>query len=480
MKPSPEPTATENPPSVRRRLLRFLLAPLTLLLGIGIFIDYRTGAVPIGLAYDQVLREAALAIAAHIRNERGRITVDLSAQATDVLRSGPDDRIYYAVRGPHGELIDGDPDLPIGAVEQSMPAYTDAFHRGQPIRSARYTTLVGGTAVTVVVAETLHKRQSASKRILTSIVLSDILQLIGTLLLVWFGVRYGVRPLRALSAQITRRSARELVPLDQAAVPAEVRPLVHALNGLLETVRVSALSQQQFLANAAHQLRTPLTGIIAQLELLARDPDAGAVRDQLVALHEGTRRLAHTANQLLALARADPSANLADEFHRVDLGALVAEAVTQHLDRSLLTHIDLGAETEPVGVHGSDWLLRELLANLVDNALHYTPAGGRVTVRCGPCAGGGAFLEVEDDGPGIPAVDRAHVHERFYRVSGSPGSGCGLGLAIVDEIARAHDGHLTMEAAPGARGTMARVRFGGNPDSRSRIARAARQSRPPT
>ena len=453
MKPSPE-----NAPSLRRRLLRFLLVPLSLLLGIGIFIDYQTGTSSIRLAYDQVLREASLAIAAHVRNAHGEIVVDLSPQAIAMLRSDSRDTIYYVVRGPLGGLISGDSDLPVGGLDQSMPEYRDVVYRGHPIRIAGYATLIDGAAVTIAVAETLHKRERASKHILTSIVLSDVLQLIGTLLLVWFGVRYGVRPLRALSTQIAKRSARELAPLDQATVPAEVRPLVQALNGLFETVRVAALSQQQFLANAAHQLRTPLTGINAQLDLLARDPDAGAIRDRLVALHEGTRRLAHTANQLLALARAEPSANLVDDFQQVDLGVLVVETVALQLDRSLLTHIDLGAETESAFVRGSAWLLRELLANLVDNALHYTPEGGRVTVRCGLC-NGGAFLEIEDDGPGIPEADRAHILERFYRVPGSPGSGCGLGLAIVDEIARVHDARLTIDAAPTAHGTLARVLF---------------------
>lgn len=443
---------------MRRRLLRFLLAPLALLLGIGIFIDYQTGAMSIRRAYDQVLREAALAVAAHVRNEHGRIVADLPPQAIELLRSDSRDTIYYVVRGPHGELISGDEDLPVSGVEPSAPADRDAVFRGHPIRIASYAALVGGTAVTVAVAETLHKREGAATRLLTSIMLSDVLQLVGTLMLVWLGVRYGVRPLRALGTQISKRSARELAPFDQAAVPAEVRPLVQALNGLLETVRVAALSQQQFLANAAHQLRTPLTGITTQLDLLAQDPDAGAVRDRLLALHEGACRLAHTANQLLALARAGPSANLAHDFHPVDLAALAAEIVAQHLDRSLLAQIDLGAETEPLSVQGSAWLLRELLANLVDNALHYTPTGGCITVRCGP-SGDGAFLEVEDDGPGIPERDRAHIHERFYRVPGSPGSGCGLGLAIVDEIALVHDARLTIDAAPGAHGTLARVHF---------------------
>ncbi len=453
MKPVPD-----NAPSVRHRLLRFLLVPLGLLLGIGIFFDYQSGALPIRRAYDQVLREATLAIAAHVRDEHGTIIADLPPQAIDLLRSDSRDAIYYIVRGPHGELISGDRDLPIGDPDFAATAYQDAVYEGHPIRIASYGVLVGTAKVTIAVAETLHKRTRAARRILISIVLSDGLQLIGTLVLIWLGVRYGVRPLRALSAQISARSSRELAPLDQATVPSEVRPLVQALNGLLKSARSAALAQQQFLANAAHQLRTPLAGIIAQLDLLAHDPDAGMVRDRLVGLHEGTRRLAHTANQLLALARAEPSANLVHDFHRVDLAALVAEIVTQHLDRSLRAQIDLGAETDPASVQGSAWLLRELLANLVDNALQYTPPGGRITVRCGPCDGG-AFLEVEDDGPGIPESDRAHIHERFYRVAGSPGSGCGLGLAIVDEIARVHDAHLTIGAAPGAHGTLARVDF---------------------
>lgn len=450
--------SSDRAPSVRHRLLRFLLVPLALLLGIGIFVDYQSGALPIHRAYDQVLREATLAIAAHLRNDRGRVIADLPPQAIDVLRSDSRDAIYYRVRGPHGELISGDRDLPLDAAHSALPVYRDAFYQGHPIRIASYDVEVGDATVTVAVAETLNKRSRAARGILLSIVLSDGLQLIGTLVLIWLGVRYGVDPLRALSAQISARSARELAQLDQSTVPSEVWPLVQALNGLLESARTAALAQQQFLANAAHQLRTPLAGIIAQLDLLAHDPQAGAIRDRLVGLHAGTRRLAHTANQLLALARAEPSANLAHDFHRVDLAALVADIVTQHLDASLRAQIDLGAEAERASVQGSAWLLRELLSNLVDNALQYTPSGGRITVRSGLLEGS-VFLEVEDDGPGIPEADRAHIHERFYRVPGSPGSGCGLGLAIVDEIARLHDANLTIASAPGTHGTLARVNF---------------------
>ncbi|HEY0178352.1 MAG TPA: sensor histidine kinase [Dokdonella sp.] len=446
--------------SVRRRLLLLLLAPLMLLLGTGVFVDYVTGARPIHDAYDRALREDALAVAAHLRDEdgNGRIDADLPPQAVAVLRADSTDSIYYAVRAADGTLVSGDADLPARPLRGANPTFDDVEYRGHAIRLATYATRVGAAEVTVAVAETTRKRTLATTRILTSIVLTDLAQLVGTLVLVWVGVRYGVRPLRALGEQIAARSARDLAPLDEAPVPTEIRPLVRVLNELFDTVRAAARSQQQFLASAAHQLRTPLAGIIAQLELLARDPAAGAARERLLALHDGTRRLAHTANQLLALARAEPTATTHEDFHETELATLVAEVVSQNLDRSLAAGIDLGAETEPVRVIGSAWLLRELLANLVDNALAYTPRDGSVTVRCGRC-GRGAFVEVEDDGPGIAPEQRERVRERFYRVPESPGNGCGLGLAIVDDIARAHAATFTLGDGARARGTRARVEF---------------------
>lgn len=451
--------------SIRRRLLFLLLAPLTVLLGLGIYIDYRASAESIRSAYDRALREDALAIAAHLRDEdgNGRIDADLPPQAVAVLRADSIDSIYYAVRGVDGGLISGDADLPFGATQVQNPSFRDSEFRGHDVRIARYAAQIGVAGVTIEVAETTRKRTAASTRILTSVVLTDLVQLAATLLLVWFGVRYGLRPLRALGAQIRQRSPRDLAPLD-TPVPDEVRPLVGALNNLLGTVHAAARSQQQFLANAAHQLRTPLSGLIAQLELLERDPVAAPLRDRIAALGQGSRRLAHTANQLLALARAEPAANAPENFQEVELEALVADAVAAQLDRSLAAHIDLGAEAAPVRVSGSAWLLRELLANLIDNALSYTPAGGSVTVRCGrvPSQGGvpeGAFLEVEDDGPGIPPQERERVRERFYRLPGAGGNGCGLGLAIVDEIARAHEAKFSIDGGAAERGTRARVEF---------------------
>jgi two-component system sensor histidine kinase TctE len=446
--------------SVSRRLLRLLLLPLALLLGAGLLFDYVSGSAPIRSAYDRALYEAALAIAAHLRDvdRNGRIDNELPPQTIATLRADSIDSFYYAVRAADGNLILGDADLPRVLPGRDEPKFSDADFRNESIRIGAYVTLIGATPITITIAETTRKRSAAVRSILTSIVLTDIVQLAGTLLLVWVGVRYGVRPLRALGEQIAQRSARDLAPLDREQVPAEVRPLVHTLNALFETVRDAARSQQQFLADAAHQLRTPLTGIIAQLDLLALKSTDSELAPRLQALHEGTRRLAHTANQLLALARSERSATTHDDFRDVDLEALATDAVAQYLDRSLLARIDLGAETAPARTLGSSWLLRELLGNLVDNALAYTPAGGRVTVRSGVMRSI-AFLEVEDDGPGIPPDQRAAVRERFRRLPGSPGNGCGLGLAIVDEIARAHDATFVLAAGVDGQGTRARIEF---------------------
>ncbi|MDR3386605.1 MAG: sensor histidine kinase N-terminal domain-containing protein [Rudaea sp.] len=455
--------ATDAKTTVRRRLLLTLLVPLALLLSVGVLVDFFNSTRTVRAAYDQGLANETVAVAELLRLDAGgAIKSDLPPQAVAVLRADNYDLIFYLVLGPHGEFIAGDDGLPVADPPLEQTVYHEARYRDHPIRAATYRTRTDAGVVTITVAETLHKRENATRRIFTGALFTDLLQMSASLMLIWFGVRYGLRPLLALRDQIAARPARELAPLDERGVPDEVIPLTSAVNRLLAAVREATLAQQQFLADAAHQLRTPLTGIQAQLELLARDPAAGELRERLHNLHNGCRRLAHTANQLLALARAEPSANLADDFRAVELQGLVEEAVAGNLDRALECRIDLGAETAPARVHGVAWLLRELLANLVDNALTYTPANGHVTVRCGIVENESTsepFLEVEDNGPGIAESERARVIERFYRLPASGGSGCGLGLAIVDDIAHVHGASLEIAAGAGDRGTRVRVRF---------------------
>jgi two-component system sensor histidine kinase TctE len=205
-------------------------------------------------------------------------------------------------------------------------------------------------------------------------------------------------------------------------------------------------------------LRTPITGMQAQLDLLAAEPKAEPVKDRLLTLQESIRQLARAANQLLTLARADPAANIAIKNQPVDLNTLVGEVVAKFFDRALQSDIDLGVELQPVSIVADPSLLDDLLSNLVDNALKYTPAGGSVTVRAG-IEHGRRFLSVEDSGPGIPEAERQRVRQRFYRLPNSPGHGSGLGLAIVDEIARLYGAAVIIGPGVDGRGTQVLLQF---------------------
>jgi two-component system sensor histidine kinase TctE len=244
-------------------------------------------------------------------------------------------------------------------------------------------------------------------------------------------------------------------------VPREIAPVVVTLNRLFATLRAAAQSQQQFIANTAHQLRTPITGMQAQLDLLAAEPAAQPVKNRVQTLQEGIRQLARAANQLLTLARADPTANIAIKNQQVDLGGLVSEVVAKFIDRALQSDIDLGVDIKPAAIVADPSLLDDLLSNLVDNALKYTPPGGRVTATAG-LQNDKPFVSVEDSGPGIPEGERQRVRQRFYRMPNSAGHGSGLGLAIVDEIAALYGASVTLDSGANGRGTKVLVQF---PDS---------------
>jgi two-component system sensor histidine kinase TctE len=277
--------------------------------------------------------------------------------------------------------------------------------------------------------------------------------------LVWIGIQLGLRPVKKLRDEIAARSPLDLRPLIETSVPREIAPVVVTLNRLFATLRAAAQSQQQFIANTAHQLRTPITGIQAQLDLLAAEPEAQPIKDRLLTLQEGIRQLARAANQLLTLARADPAANMAIKNRSVNLGALVAEVIAKFFDRALQAGIDLGVDIQTdVSIVADPSLLDDLLSNLIDNAVKYTASGGSVTATVG-MRDGKAFLAVEDTGPGIPDAERQRVRQRFYRLPNSPGHGSGLGLAIVDEIARLYAASVSIGLGAGGRGTQVLVQF---------------------
>ena len=455
--------------TIRQRLLLMLLPALALLMLLGGVADYWIAVATTRNAYDQALASAAVAAAASLRSEDGKWQLDAAQRALVTRRAGADDSRLYSITGPAGELIAGAAQLPAAAgrgVDSGRGdsvSFRDAAYQGQTLRLASVRTNTDQGAVTVTVAETLQRRASTQRVMLLGKLLVDFAELDVTLLLISIAVYFGLRPLSRLGEQVEQHSNSTLARFDEREAPGELRPLILALNHLLELRHEAAQSQRRFVADAAHQMRTPVAGLLAQLELLLQMPtrqagDALAMRDELQAINRGVQQLAHTANQLLALARAEPVAALGESFQPVALRPLVEHQVERNIDRAVSAGLDLGADAQEAQVTGDAWLLEDLLGNLIDNALKYTPAGGHVTVRSG-VDDGHPFLEVEDDGPGIAESERLRVRERFYRLPGSPGSGCGLGLAIVDEIARAHDASFTIGVPPAGHGTRMRIRF---------------------
>jgi two-component system sensor histidine kinase TctE len=438
-----------RPPSLRRRLLAAILAPLAIVFGLSVVLDYRLARATADAAFDQALADTVFDLSRSVSSQTEDVELEMSTEAQAMLRSSPDDRIYFAVRDATGRLIAGDEGLavPPAGPEAGQPSFHDGRYAGVAVRIAVLRAHApGGT--TIAVAETVHKRQRASRRILTGMMLPAAGLLLATLVAVYFGVKRGLRPLEDVEREIGRRSPRDLAPIDLPATPREVRPLLARLNDLLALLRETATAQRRFLADAAHQLRTPLAGLQTQVELAAHEGRFDDSPERQARIAEAIERIAHLVQQLLAYAQAEPASALDRRFEPVELRALVEQSASLFLDQALARQIDLGFEQGQATVQGVPWLLREALANLIDNALRYTPAGGVVTVGCG-VAEGRPRLTVVDNGPGIAAKERERVFERFYRVAGAPAGGAGLGLAIVKEIAAIHGAEVRLDTPPG-------------------------------
>ena len=443
--------------SISRQLIFWLAVPLMLVALCGALVHYLNNVAPAMISSDLRLKEATNALMSRTKVANGRWSVDSQADG----RPAVPDSAVYALRDAQGRLLLGDSRLPVvtlGPDASQLFAMSQLERRYLRTLSTRIDTPAGTVIVTV--ADTASAAEPAARLGLMSTLLWDFVQLDITLVLVWVGIQLGLRPVRRLRDEIAERSPQDLRAIDDSSVPREIAPVVVTLNRLFTLLRASVQSQQQFISNTAHQLRTPITGMQAQLDLLIAEPAAQPVKNRLLTLQEGIRQLAHASNQLLTLARADPAANIAARKQDVDLNAVVGEVAARFFDRALQASIDLGvdAQAEPVPVKADPSLLDDLLSNLVDNALKYTPAGGSVTLSAG-VRGGAPYLAVEDTGPGIPAEERQRVRQRFYRMPNSPGHGSGLGLAIVDEIARIHEASLDIGAGADGAGTRILVQF---------------------
>ncbi|MEJ1961247.1 MAG: sensor histidine kinase [Gammaproteobacteria bacterium] len=322
--------------SIRKRLLELLLLPAVLTLAAGTLSDYFTSVTPFHEAYDQSLIDGALAVAAYVRPDaRNRPRLSLPPEAVAILRADSSDSIYFRVSDADGMAVAGELDLPEAPRSSTNPSRADATYRGAPIRVVSYRTYSTAGMLTVSVAETTRKRDGVRRRILSSALAVDFVELGILLAVIGLGVRLALLPLREVREQIVQRSARDLAPLALHRVPVEIRSIVESLNRLFTTVSESSTSQRRFLESAAHQLRTPLTGIQAQLELMVADEPEEAKRQRLDLILGAARRLTHTTQQLLALARSEEGANLRWEMADVDLAPLAEESLPTELRRPI-------------------------------------------------------------------------------------------------------------------------------------------------
>jgi two-component system sensor histidine kinase TctE len=443
--------------SISRQLVLWLAIPLMLLALCGGLVHYLSSVAPGVISSDRRLKDATAAIIAHLHVEDGKITLDTSVSISPPLPTA--DSVLFALRDSQGRVLDGDPrvpTVPMSADAGQIVAVAQIQQRNVRTLTTRFDS--GGGVVLITAADVRSAAEPSARYGLMSTLLWDFVQLDVTLVLVWVGVQVGLRPVKRLRQEIGARSPQDLRPIDETSVPREIAPAVVTLNRLFATLRASVQSQQQFIANTAHQLRTPITGLQAQLDLLISETAAAPVKNRLLTLQEGIRQLAHSANQLLTLARADPTVNTAAKNQTVALDVMVGEVAARFFDRALQSNIDLGIDVTPVSILADPSLIDDLLNNLVDNALKYTPPGGTVTVSAGQI-NGKVHITVEDTGPGIPEADRERVRQRFFRLPNSPGHGSGLGLAIVEEIARLYGAALAIATGNGGSGARITVRF---------------------
>ncbi len=453
-------------------ILDWMLVPLLLLWPASLMLTWLVAQGIAGKPFDRALEYNVQALAQLVTVQNNRAQLNLPQSAREILHADDSGQIFYQVTGPAGELLSGERDFPT-LVDEEKPAIGDVRlrngqMRGEDVRIA-YTWIsveltsrpgaqrAAAPMVLVQVAETLEKRSTLASEIIKGVMLPQFVILPLAVLLIWMALVRGIKPLNELEERIRARKSDDLSPLDNRSVPQEVAPLVASVNGLLTRLKDSISTQKRFLADAAHQLKTPLAGLRMQADLAQREgSSAEELKQSLKQIGRSSIRATHTVNQLLALARAESGGRTIDKSP-CDLAALTIDVVRDCVPRALEQKIDLGYDGAQPGapgvlMEGNAVLLQELLRNLVDNAIRYTPSTpeqpGVVTARVlADPFGKVLLLQVEDNGPGVPLSERALVFQPFYRALGTNTDGSGLGLAIVQEIAHQHGAVVSIDDA---------------------------------
>ncbi|MFC5548304.1 sensor histidine kinase [Massilia aerilata] len=463
-----------SPGSLRGQLLRWLIVPLVVLVALNAVSLYRDALDAADIAYDRSLLASTRALAERVSVRDGKVVADVPYVALDSFETDTLGRIYYRVGGLNGETVSGYDDLPPVPknVKRSelYPALVRFYHadyNGEPVRIAAllqpvYDDSMRGIAL-IQVGETLDARRALSRRILLNTLLRQALLVLAVATLVWFAVRLVLQPLMRLKQVVETRKVDDLSDVDASMVHREVRPLVAAMNGTMARMQTLIGSQRRFIADASHQLRTPLTVLKTQAELALRENDPAAMQAIVRSIAATTDATVHLANRLLTLARIEHGSG-STPSHPVSLAALAQQVGLELALPAVQKDIDLALEAadgEDTTVPGQELLLREMLSNLADNAIQYTPRGGSVLLRVRRVMDA-VLLEVQDSGPGIAEEEAEKVFMPFYRAQAAletnPG-GTGLGLAIVRDIATLHGATLAIGSADDGRGLKVSVRF---------------------
>ena len=458
--------------SLKNQLFSWLLSLLLPLIFITAVAGYFLSSHYINLAYDKSLYRTALALANQVSLEALGAQVDLPQVAKDLLEFDEDDDIYFRIIGPRGDLLISHSDLPLPKsypnADQSL--YYNANLAGKKLRvaiyalpiSAEFSANAGTNNVYVMVGETLEKRRRMASEILLSMLLPQLLIIVLVSGLLFFGIKRGLQPLDTFKNDLKQRNINDLSPVDNSQAPKELWPLLNAFNDLLTRVSGAVSKEQRFIADAAHQLKTPLAGLKTQAELALREKEPAKIAHALNQINQASGNLAHMVNQLLILSKAEPNGATFLTLNPVDLLALARSATSDWVALALHKKIDLGfsSNLKTAVISANAVLLGELINNLIDNAIRYTPFGGHITV--GVRQENKAILfEVQDDGIGLDSENQALIFERFYRVLGTQQDGCGLGLTIVQEIAERHGASVSVMSNGLGKGSLFMVRFNG-------------------
>ena len=437
--------------SIRWRVMTWLFVAMALVFSANLLSSYYSNIEAADSAYDRLLLASASAIAERTVLREDGLHVDIPYVALDMLASTAQDRVFYAVSGPDGRVVTGYDDLPLperkdGEAPQEPVFYNSVFKQAS-VRIVALRSFVSGRSLsgyaTIRVAQTRLDRDGLTYSLLRQSALWMLIIAITGAVAAWFGVSIGLRPLVRLREALGRRSPDDVRPVLHE-VPHEFKPLVGAINAMLNRLEGGLSSMRNFISDASHQLKTPLASLQAQIEMALRETDPDDIRRALVKVNKSAKRTSRLVQQLLSHARATGHS---EAFAGLNLVQLVRETIEILLPRAIAKNIDLGYEgDERASMFGDRALIGELILNLADNAIKYSPAGSIITIGV-RVEEGAMRLILEDDGPGIREEDHQVVFERFVRLQNLPAEGCGLGLAIVREIASRHGAKVTLGEA---------------------------------